>query len=439
MSIKIVHVVNYFLPDYLAGTENYVFNIASLQLKKGHQVFVVRPDYWGREDYIYDTVPVKYFAEEKKSATKSEIMGTKSPPGVLTFIELIKKINPSIVHFHEINGSNGITYFHIHAIYKLGIKQVFTAHLATITCASGTLFYKNSKFCDGKLNLRKCTSCALYNKVENNLLANLVSLVSCTIFNINRRISKHLVTKNFSDFPFVIHNKDKQLKRLAIELDCMIVLTDWFKKVLLLNNFPESKIALIKQGINIGNLLEEEINILERQDRKIVFVGRITKVKGLHILIKALKNSKYPIQLDVYGNKEDANYFDECFNEARNNNVDVEWKGVVESSKIVKILKNYDALILPSYFSEMSPLVIQEAFLAGIPVIASNVYGNVEQLREGENGLLFGFGNSASLKSAIELFYSDDYKSKWKIKYTPNTFENIVEQIENIYMKAIFS
>jgi hypothetical protein len=44
----------------------------------------------------------------------------------------------------------------------LGIKQVFTAHLATITCATGTLFYKNSQFCTGKLNLRKCTSCAIY-------------------------------------------------------------------------------------------------------------------------------------------------------------------------------------------------------------------------------------------------------------------------------------
>jgi glycosyltransferase involved in cell wall biosynthesis len=151
-----------------------------------------------------------------------------------------------------------------------------------------------------------------------------------------------------------------------------------------------------------------------------------------------LKNSKFPIQLDIYGNKVDTNYFDECFNNAKNNNVDIDWKGQVESTKIVNILKNYDALILPSY-TEMSPLVIQEAFLAGIPVIASNVNGNAKQLIDGENGLLFDCGSSRSLQATIESFYSDNYKSKWKLKYTPNTFQNVAKEVENIYMKAIYS
>lgn len=48
---------------------------------------------------------------------------------------------------------------------------------------------------------------------------------------------------------------------------------------------------------------------------------------------------------------------------------------------------------LCSTFSEMSPLVIQEAFAARLPVIASNVYGNAEQITHGENGLLFNFND----------------------------------------------
>jgi hypothetical protein len=107
----------------------------------------------------------------------------------------------------------------------------------------------------------------LYIKIENNLLAETVSLVSCTIFNFNRRISNHLVTKNFSYFPFAIHNKRKQLHRLAIELDCIMVLSDWFKKVLLQNGFPGSKITLIKQEINIENHFEEEIKISKRHKK----------------------------------------------------------------------------------------------------------------------------------------------------------------------------
>ncbi len=119
--MKIVHVVNFFLPDYVAGTENYVYNIAVLQKERGNKVFVVRPDYWGREDYSHDGVDVKFFAEQKRTATKSEILGISPPPGVETFTELIKKIIPFCCSFSRDNGSNGITYFHIHAVYTLGI------------------------------------------------------------------------------------------------------------------------------------------------------------------------------------------------------------------------------------------------------------------------------------------------------------------------------
>lgn len=50
----------------------------------------------------------------------------------------------------------------------------------------------------------------------------------------------------------------------------------------------------------------------------------------------------------------------------------------------------------------MSPLVIQEAFAAGIPVVGSNVKGITEQIVDGVNGLLFEFGNYKSLKIILE-------------------------------------
>jgi glycosyltransferase involved in cell wall biosynthesis len=49
----------------------------------------------------------------------------------------------------------------------------------------------------------------------------------------------------------------------------------------------------------------------------------------------------------------------------------------------------------------MSPLVIQEAFAAGLPVIASNVYGNAEQISHNHNGLLFGINNVNELRVQI--------------------------------------
>ena len=80
----------------------------------------------------------------------------------------------------------------------------------------------------------------------------------------------------------------------------------------------------------------------------------------------------------------------------------IQWKGALAHETVVKVMSQYDALCLCSTFSEMSPLVIQEAFAAGLPVIASNVYGNAEQIKHGVNGLLFNFNDPADLLKQLQ-------------------------------------
>jgi glycosyltransferase involved in cell wall biosynthesis len=49
----------------------------------------------------------------------------------------------------------------------------------------------------------------------------------------------------------------------------------------------------------------------------------------------------------------------------------------------------------------MSPLVIQEAYAARVPVLASDVLGNAEQISHNQNGLLFHFNSVVSLKEQL--------------------------------------
>ena len=51
-------------------------------------------------------------------------------------------------------------------------------------------------------------------------------------------------------------------------------------------------------------------------------------------------------------------------------------------------LKNYDALVVPSQVMETSPLMVLEAFAAGISVIGSNLGGIKELVQDGVNGFL---------------------------------------------------
>jgi glycosyltransferase involved in cell wall biosynthesis len=65
-------------------------------------------------------------------------------------------------------------------------------------------------------------------------------------------------------------------------------------------------------------------------------------------------------------------------------------------------MKEYNDLCLCSAFSEMAPLVIQEAFVSGIHVIASNVVlGKAEMINDVEIGLLFNFKDEVSLSNIL--------------------------------------
>src|SRR5947208_14968485 len=60
-----------------------------------------------------------------------------------------------------------------------------------------------------------------------------------------------------------------------------------------------------------------------------------------------------------------------------------------------------DVLVVPSIWPENSPLVIQEAFLAGAPVVASRIGGIPDAVDEGRNGLLFRAGDSQDLARTL--------------------------------------
>ncbi len=75
--------------------------------------------------------------------------------------------------------------------------------------------------------------------------------------------------------------------------------------------------------------------------------------------------------------------------------------GWLDSAAVDELLAETDILVLPS-FSEALPMVIIEAFAAGIPVIATPVNAVAEVVRDGENGLLVPPGNVPALSDALQ-------------------------------------
>ena len=433
--MKILHCLNHFLPLHTAGTEVYAWSLSKNLIASGFSVEVIIPNYSQHVNSYYeiDGIKVNQYAEPSTVDRKLK-MGLRIPDGLPAFIKLVKEINPDIVHYHELAGSNGITIHHVEATFSLGFKNIMTFHLANYTCKAQTLMYKNSMLCDGVIDEYRCTDC---------MLSNASSLVSYPLsffakkaykYRINlMRVESKLMTG--LSYPFIINKLRKDLNKLVNSCHRLIVLTKWYEHILIENEVALDKIIYIPQGLINQNSGDKEWVRKGHKNKRFIFLGRISKYKGLHLLLDALQGmSNEPIKVDIYGSDPQDDYAIMCKNRIKQMS-NVFWKGKLMPGEVVSTMRNYDALILPSTFSEMSPLVIQEAFAAKIPVIASNVYGNAEQIIDKKNGWLFKYNDSKELQ---ELLYSLLKNPEWlrsAKNFIPDvqTFDRVTSQYVEVY------
>ena len=158
----------------------------------------------------------------------------------------------------------------------------------------------------------------------------------------------------------------------------------------------------------------------ERKGGPVVFgfIGTLVKHKGLMTLLEAL--NAFPaedIELKIFGDPRDFPGYVRMLKKVAGNDRRIEWKGRVEHDRIVEALNEIDVLVVPSLWYENSPLTIHEAFMAGVPVVASNIGGMRELIEEG-GGLLFEVGNHLDLSEKIK-----------QIAATPETLDKLRKSI----------
>jgi glycosyltransferase involved in cell wall biosynthesis len=80
----------------------------------------------------------------------------------------------------------------------------------------------------------------------------------------------------------------------------------------------------------------------------------------------------------------------------------VTFVGRYDHTQLARHMSNVDWVVVPSIWWENSPLVIQEAFHFGRPVICSDIGGMAEKVTHGVNGLHFRAGDAADLARTLE-------------------------------------
>lgn len=174
---------------------------------------------------------------------------------------------------------------------------------------------------------------------------------------------------------------------------------------------------------------------LKENDKFIVSVGELDDNKNHISVIKALamlehKNFKYVV-CGVGPNRENLIKMAE--------DVDLKDKVILAGyrSDIPDILHAADLFVFPS-FHEGLPVSALEAMTCGLPLICSKIRGNVDIVKDGENGFLFDPEDSITLVLQIERLINDQELARRFGKINKQIVRNfsqeaVVEELKNIY------
>ncbi|HZI37284.1 MAG TPA: glycosyltransferase family 4 protein [Acidimicrobiia bacterium] len=144
----------------------------------------------------------------------------------------------------------------------------------------------------------------------------------------------------------------------------------------------------------------------ERADRnRIGYFGQFTAFKGADVLMKAMKLLAVRPTLRLHGAniEHQPEGFQVLFRsllEAAGD--DVTLVGRYRPEELSALMRAVDWVVVPSIWWENAPLVIQEAFAHGRPVICSDIGGMAEKVTDGVDGLHFRAGDPQSLADTIE-------------------------------------
>jgi glycosyltransferase involved in cell wall biosynthesis len=217
------------------------------------------------------------------------------------------------------------------------------------------------------------------------------------------------------------------------------LISTWKNKVsafIALNDFSRSKFLNSSLQIPVGKIMAKSNFVRDPgEGNKIredffLFVGRIAKEKGVHVLAKAFA-AMPDNKIIIIGDGPEKISLQEKFRSYKN----ISFTGQMEKQLVKEYMKQCKAFICPSIWYEGTPLTIIEAFAAGTPVITSRLGSMAETVSDGFNGLLFTVGDADDLAKKVSIFLKETRNSAMFYENARQTY--LEKYHEDVHYSAI--
>jgi glycosyltransferase involved in cell wall biosynthesis len=381
MKILLIH--SYYQQS---GGEEVVFNQEREYLEKSEQVailtFTNNPGFKGAIKFFLSVWNVLGAAKVKKT---------------------IREFQPDVIHIH--NWHFGIGPIVIRVAKKRNIPVVLTMHNYRLICPSAVLLSNGKVFLDSMKAAFPWK--AVWQKVYRNSRIQTFWLAFVIWFHKKigtwKMVDKYIVLAEFEKGLFVNST-------LGVPAEKIIVKPNFAHK-------PE-----VKEG---------------QKGNHFLFIGRLSKEKGINVLLEAFKGTDY--ELHIGGKGPLLKEVQKAATEYRN----IKYLGYLDKKGVQQAMYECTALVFPSIWYEGLPMTLIEAFALGKSIMVTKMGVMEIVIKHQYNGLQFEPGDPDDLRKQLNYWQNLDEAEKeiyrknvifvYNASYTPG---QAMSQLINLY-KAI--
>src|SRR4051812_26912041 len=415
--MRILHAIHDFLPRHRAGSEIYAFELAR-ELSRGADVFVLAAEYdpsiphgtirWRSCDgLVVIEIINNWECDGFQDTYRSERINAQLQ-------HVLDATRPDVLHVHNLLNLS----FDLPRIAKQrGIATVATLHDYTLVCPSGgqRVHVAESHVCES-VDPDRCARCSSQSalprrmgaagvrrgvggrlldragraafKIAPAVAASMLKTIGgaeVSAADIRRRLGyARQVFESIDLFVAPSRSIGDEFCRLGVAQDRVHVSDYGF----LTTACPARSAAARRRAAGDERL-------------RIGFVGTLVWHKGVHVLIEAARSLREQFEIQIHG---DPAVFPDYVAQLRKTaaGLPVMFRGGFDRDRVDEVYEAFDVLVVPSLWPENSPLVIHEAFMRHVPVVAARIGGVPDLVGHGVNGLLYEPFIAESLAASLQ-------------------------------------
>ena len=414
--MKILLTARTFKPPFTGGVDVYVERLGKALIHLGHEIGVVALDASANtgENAITAAqeeaagIPVWRLKFDFSKRPKTAFDTVYDPEMGEIFKKVLLREKPDlliILNFYT------LTLAAVEAAKSLGIPTVHIATDFVPICRRATLIRWNGEACQVGESLKSCSECFVSHRLPGRVIASVFNQLLPEEKLAHLAENRHAyqlphplgALKPYWEQVAIISKRLETLKPLRRMLDLVITPTKFTSEMFLANGFTPEQVHFLPFAVEPDNPLTG-VQKKPSSFRRFLFIGRLQPYKGAHVLVEAFNKLENPqnATLTIYGKPDGHESYYKQLEAAIGSNKQIHFPGSIPPSELGNAFANADYFILPSTWHENNPLILLDALQSNTPVIASDIGGVRDVVKDHVNGFLFPMGDAKALQKVLQ-------------------------------------